>query len=336
MSLASIHEKVSLQALNTLSIPAQADYCAHCTSVGAIKESLAFAKQKRLPSMLLGEGSNTVFSKDYSGLVILNRLSGIEVTNETEESVDLRVAAGENWHKFVDFAIGKGWFGLENLALIPGLVGAAPIQNIGAYGVEVNEFISSVEYIDLDSTQLCVLNNEQCQFDYRDSVFKQALAQKVVITAVNFHLSKFANCKLGYPALNAEVGETADPRTVFNAVCKIRNNKLPNPQDIPNAGSFFKNPLLSRRKYEDLLHNNPDIVAFEHGDNIKVAAAWLIDKLGWKGKELDGVSVHAQQALVVVNPHHRSGEKVLAFAKAIQNDVKANFLIDLEIEPRLY
>jgi len=336
MSLAGLKRNVSLKALNTLGIPASTEYCVACTNIDEIHGALAFAKQKKLPLMVLGEGSNTIFSADYSGLVLLNRLRGIECLNDTKDWVEVRVAAGENWHEFVDFAIRQGWFGLENLALIPGLVGASPIQNIGAYGVEVKDFIKTVDYLDIETSQLKTLTKQQCLFSYRNSIFKQELADRGVITAVTFRLPKTANCKLDYPALAEKVEKDNDPRIVFDAVCEIRAAKLPNPKEIPNAGSFFKNPIISARHYQTLVKENPDIIAFESVDGFKVAAAWLIEHLGWKRKELGGVKVHAQHALVVVNPQHQNGARILALAKAIQLDVKAKFLIDLEIEPRLY
>lgn len=336
MAGVSIDQGVDLQALNTLAIPAKAAYCASCSSIEQLQSCLAFAHQQSLKIMVLGEGSNTVFTQDYTGLVVLNRLQGISLVGEDQQQVEIRVSAGESWHYFVEHSIQQGWFGLENLALIPGLVGAAPIQNIGAYGVEVKDFISSVEVLDLKSGELRTLTNHDCEFAYRESVFKHKLADKVIVTAVNFKLSKAPSCNLCYPALASELRSEPQPADVFEAVCRIRSAKLPSPINIPNAGSFFKNPVVSDARYKKLLHDYPHLVGFEQGDGWKLAAAWLIEQRGWKSKSLDGVKVHQQQALVVTNPQHRSGESVLALARAIQDDVKKSFSVSLEIEPRLY
>ena len=327
-----IDRDVDLQALNTLAVPAKAAYCATCMSVEDVQSSLKFANQHGLEILVLGEGSNTVFTKDYSGLVILNRLRGIELVRQDQEKVEIKVSAGEVWHHLVEHSIEQGWFGLENLALIPGLVGAAPIQNIGAYGVEVKEFITVVEFIELESGELRTLSLSECLFAYRDSVFKNRLAGKTIITAVNFRLTRVANCNLSYLTL----AEGSNPQDVFDAVCQIRSAKLPCPEDIPNAGSFFKNPIVSSDQYHRLLSDFPDIVCFKHDAGWKLAAAWLIEQRGWKDKVLDGVKVHQQQALVVTNPMRRSGAQVLALATAIQQDIKMCFSVNLEIEPTLY
>ncbi len=336
MPQASIETGVSLLALNTLAIPATAAFCVTCTSVDQVRASLAFAQQRSLPVLILGEGSNTVFTKNYAGLVILNRLRGVKTLGQHDDQIEISVAAGENWHALVEYAITQAWFGLENLALIPGLVGASPIQNIGAYGVEVKDFVSSVDYLDIESGELCRLTNAQCQFAYRDSIFKHALAGKAIITAVNFVLSRTPNCNLSYPALASRVGGAPSPRAVFDAVCAIRQHKLPSPDDIPNAGSFFKNPVVSAEHYHALLVKHPNLIGFDYGDGFKLAAAWLIEHLGWKSKSVDGVKVHHDHALVITNPLQRTGESVLALAQAIQEDVRTRFSVELEIEPRLY
>jgi UDP-N-acetylmuramate dehydrogenase len=285
---------------------------------------------------VLGEGSNTVLKSDFAGLVILNRMMGIEIDYESSEVVEITVGAGENWHQLVDYTVQKKWGGLENLALIPGLVGAAPIQNIGAYGVELKDSLLEVLCVDRASGECFSLSNEECHFAYRDSIFKQLLCDKVVITAVRFRLFKDTARTLSYPALEAEVGVDTSLRNVFETVCAIRRQKLPDPNTIPNAGSFFKNPVVSASQHTQLKQRYPDLVSFEFGTGYKLAAAWLIDRAGWKKKSLDDVHVHQHQALVICNPMHRSGQAVLALAFSIQQDIRQHFGVELEIEPRIY
>jgi UDP-N-acetylmuramate dehydrogenase len=334
---ASIQTAVSLQPYNTLAVPAVAAYLTRCTSLNQLLSSLDFATENDLQTLILGEGSNTVFSKDFDGLVILNRLTGIELVSQNSDSFLVKVAAGENWHELVRYSLEQGWFGLQNLALIPGLVGAAPIQNNGASGVEVKDTIETVEIVDIASREIKTMSAADCQFAYRDSVFKRGLADKCVIISVTFRLSKLASLNLSYPALVARFNGQPSPNDVFNAVCQIRASKLPMPDDIPNAGSFFKNPVVDRDQLAQLQADFPALVAYalEEG-GAKLAAGWLIEQLGWKEKSVDAVYVHRDQALVIVNPNLKHGDSVLRLASAIQADVQTTFGIALEIEPRVY
>jgi len=332
-----IQVDVPLQQYNTLAIPAKAAFLSRCTNVDQIRQCLGFAAQRELTPIVLGEGSNSVFSNDPSGIVILNRLAGIEVLNEDEQSVIVKVAAGENWHDFVKYALDQSWYGLENLALIPGLVGAAPIQNIGAYGVEVKDSIEAVELIDIASLENRKLSNSDCQFDYRDSTFKNELRDRCIITSVTFRLSKLAQPNLSYPALSNAVSSTANPHEVFEAVCRIRSSKLPMPDDLPNAGSFFKNPVVSEQQHFELKQRFPDLVSFSvDGGSVKLAAGWMIDQRGWKDKSVDAVYMHRQQALVLINPNMKSGKAVLNLAEEVRADIKQFYGVELEIEPRIY
>ncbi len=332
-----VKKNVSLQAYNTLSIPASAAYFARCTSLEQLVESLNFARENELQVLVLGEGSNTVFSKDFDGLLVLNRLTGVTLLNDNSDNVLVEVAAGESWHDFVRYSLNQSWYGLENLALIPGLVGAAPIQNIGAYGVEVKEAIVSVNTYDIESQEVIQLSNLECQFAYRDSIFKQALADKRLITSVVFRLSKWPKVRLSYPALADHLNDSPSPLDVFNAVCEIRSSKLPMPEDMPNAGSFFKNPIVDQSQYARLKASFPKIVAFTlDNDKVKLAAAWMIDQRGWKNKSVDAVYVHREHALVVVNPNSKPGVSVLKLAAAIQQDIESTFGVSLDIEPRVY
>ena len=331
-----VQENVALQDFNTLAVPVAARFFCRATTIKQLRAGLAFAKKQRLPVLILGEGSNTVFTEDFNGLVILNRLRGIEKTSETDGHVIVRAAAGENWHDFVDVCLSKRWFGLENLALIPGLVGAAPIQNIGAYGVEVKDAIVSVTYLELATGVERTIDNAACEFDYRDSIFKNKLNEKTVITSVEFRLAKAPCAQLAYPALANQLGVNPSPRDIFNRVCDVRSAKLPLPKDIPNAGSFFKNPVIDNGQFQALSSRYPDIVSFVVSDGIKLAAAWLIEQRGWKQKEVAGVKVHQQQALVVTNPKYKSGKNILLLAQAIQKDIEEAFGVRLEIEPRIH
>jgi UDP-N-acetylmuramate dehydrogenase len=332
-----IQTGASLQEYNTLAVPAQAAFFTRCISLDQLTNSLRFARERALQVLVLGEGSNTVFTRDFEGLLVLNRLTGIDLLNENADNVTVKVAAGESWHDFVLFSLQHGWYGLENLALIPGLVGASPIQNIGAYGVEVKDTISAVHTLDIDSGEISVLSNSECDFSYRDSIFKRALVGKSIVTSVEFELSKTPRVNLSYPALAEHFDHLPSPMAVFKAVCEIRSAKLPMPDDIPNAGSFFKNPIVDQVKYNQLKIDFPSLVAFEiAGGGAKIAAAWLIEQCGWKEKSVDAVYVHRQHALVVVNPNFKHGGAILNLATAIQDDVKAHYGLVLEIEPRVY
>lgn len=326
-----------LQPHNTLAIPAIAKVLAEVTSIDELKEAVVYAHDQKLRILILGEGSNTVFAGHFNGLVILNRLMGIEVLESKTESVTVKVSAGENWHKLVEYSVDRQWYGLENLALIPGLVGAAPIQNIGAYGAEVKDSIVQVDVLDIATGLSKVLANNECQFAYRDSIFKHRLADQVIISAVTFRLSRGqrSNCNIAYPALSSRFSQPPTPKQVFDAVCEIRSSKLPAPQQIPNAGSFFKNPIVSAEHHSVLAKVHPGLVSFSVRDGYKLAAGWLIEQAGWKNIDYDGVSVHQEQALVLINPQRRSARQVLKFAHAIQKDIEAKFSVTLEIEPRV-
>lgn len=333
-----IRRDVSLQPYNSMAVAARASHLVTVATCVELQEAFSYATQQSLQPLVLGGGSNTLFSADYQGLVICNRLKGVEIIDDQPDSVDIKLGAGENWHQWVAYSLAHRWFGLENLALIPGLVGAAPIQNIGAYGAELRDTMIAVEYVDVDDRSLHTLSNTDCQFAYRDSIFKGALADKAAITSVTFRLSKTESLNLSYPELQKYFSERAAPgaQEVFEAVCEIRRQKLPLPEQIPNAGSFFKNPIVSDARLHDLKATYPNIVAFRHGDQSKLAAAWLIEQAGWKKRSVAGVSVHPDQALVIINPQHASARQVLDFAARIQQDIEEKFAIKLEVEPRIY
>ncbi len=337
----SKHNWADLSAHTTMAVPARAKALVAVSNVTELAQAIAAAQQAEQPFMMLGEGSNTVFVEDYAGTVILNRMRGIKVLEESETEVTVQAAAGENWHGFVEYCVAQGWYGLENLALIPGLVGAAPMQNIGAYGVEVKDSITQVEVYDLVNHSIQKITQQACAFGYRESRFKRDWAGQKFVTAVRFRLSKVRKVELHYPALKLALDEQGiehpSAADVFSAVVAIRSSKLPAPSEIPNSGSFFKNPTVHQDVYRSLKARFSGLVAFaqDDGSHYKLAAAWLIDHAGWKQKRIDGVGVHQDQALVIVNPERKSGEAIATFARAIQTDIQRRYGVELEIEPRL-
>ena len=338
-----LREQVDLQPYNTLALHARAAFFCEPSNQDELLAALALAREKNIPVMPLGEGSNIVMTRDYPGLVLRLRDERVHLESHDALSVQVRVGAGMHWHHWVEKSIESGWYGLENLALIPGTVGAAPVQNIGAYGVEVAKFISSVRGVLIETGEIFDLDNEACQFAYRNSIFKQELAHKTIITSVVFSLPVQPAVNANYDALRqylaenhaAEVaGNSVTPLLVKEAVCAVRRSRLPDPNVLPNAGSFFKNPQITQQHFSVLQNRNPEI-AFYTGENgrVKIAAAWLIDQLGWKGRCLGPACVHEKQALVLVNRHGASGEEMLELANAIRSDVRKHFDIELEYEP---
>ena len=342
-----MQSQVSLQTFNTLAIQVEAEHYINLYQLEDLKVALDYAIEHSLPVLPLGSGSNTVFTENFAGLVIHNQLSMCQTVQENDESVLIEVSSGGNWHTLVGLCVKQGWYGIENLALIPGTAGAAPIQNIGAYGVELADVLESVDYVSIDkhdpgTAELNVqtLDKDACHFAYRDSIFKHELRNTCFITCIRLRLSKKPRVSITYPALAAwlnKQGLPATPENIFKAVCTIRNDKLPDPTQTPNAGSFFKNPAVDLDQYGSLLQSYPDIVAYPAGESqMKLAAGWLIEQCGWKGKIIDGVGMHDQQALVLINPGKVSGNQVLSFAKKVAQSVREKFAVELEIEPVIY
>lgn len=285
-------------------------------------------------SFILGEGTNTVFLQDFTGHLIVNRLTGLSIT-DCGESYEVVAAGGENWHQCVTTLVHKHIFGLENLALIPGSVGAAPVQNIGAYGVEVGEFISKVEGIDLRCSTPFSFNQTECRFGYRDSTFKRSRHNSLFITKVTLRLPKHWHARLDYPDL-ASLPPTASGIEVFNHVVKVRQQKLPDPQILPNAGSFFKNPIVTEAHCRQLRKRYPDLRYFDLGNGqCKLAAAWLIDEAGLKSLRVGGAGVHQRQALVLVNMNKATGDDLVQLAQQVCKQIKQRFNVVLEPEVRL-
>lgn len=309
--------------------------CAHDLVEIKTKDDLVsvFSELNQHTYYLLGEGSNSIFLEDFSGTIVLNKLQGIEVKDDGA-NILLSVASGESWHNLVEYTLSIGAFGFENLALIPGTVGAAPIQNIGAYGVEIEKFVVLVEYYDIELNSFETLKREDCHFAYRDSIFKQALFNKVVITQVDFILPKNAAVEQSYAPLNQLVNPS--PRDIFNKVVEVRREKLPDPRVFGNAGSFFKNPVVLNRVFDDINQDYENVPHFRVDEaSVKIPAAWLIDQLGFKGKMYSGVKCHERQPLVLINTGDGNGEGLLMLARQIKQDVKNAFSIELENEVRL-
>jgi UDP-N-acetylmuramate dehydrogenase len=335
-----ITENQNLRKLHTFGLDFQSRYFTEVNSVDDLQSALSFVRDSSLPFLILGGGSNLLPTKDFEGLVIRIFNLGISVLEETSDTVRIGVQAGENWHQLVMHCLEKGWFGIENLSLIPGSVGAAPMQNIGAYGVEVKHVIEQVHYYDLEKKEMKILSNAECRFGYRESIFKQELKDKAVIWQVDFRLSKQPSAKMEYGDIKAVLDGKGilnpTPKDVSDAVIQIRRSKLPDPAQIGNAGSFFKNPVVDVAIYNVLKENYPEAPSYPAGEGlVKIPAGWLIEKAGWKGKTLGNYGVHARQALVLVNYGGAKGSDIYQLAKDIQKDVLAKFGVELQMEVNL-
>ncbi len=330
----------SLKSYNTLAINVSARYFYNLTEADQLPEVLTFAEEKNLPVLILGGGSNVVLTKDFPGVVIKIAVRGI--THHDDKTL-LTIAAGENWHGLVIYCLQNNCYGLENLSLIPGTVGAAPIQNIGAYGVEFEQFFVSLTGWDRETKQWRTLKKTDCQFDYRDSIFKNQLKDKFIITEVTLKLSDQPKAVCDYPALKdylltSGISEPL-PMDVSEAVIAIRQSKLPDPNQLPNVGSFFKNPVIDAEQAELLAEKYRNLVQFPiPNGQVKLAAGWLLEQAGWKGKEYknEGLFMHDRQSLVMVNKGVAEGMAVIDFATTIQQDIQDRFGVSLEIEPVIY
>ncbi len=331
-----ISTEVDLTPYNTLGVNAIASYFCKVANLSELRQALDFATERNLPTKIIGGGSNILISGDFPGVIIQLALMSIEWLNN--EGL-VRVGAGENWHRFVEHCLNKGAHGLENLALIPGTVGAAPIQNIGAYGVECEQFIVSVQAYDQHEHSIVEFSHEMCEFSYRDSIFKYEGSRHFVVLAVTFQLYPDWPVNFSYGALANELKDkdSISHRDVFDAVCKIRRSKLPDPAEIGNAGSFFKNPLISLDKYQKLKAEYADIPGYEVPEPglIKTSAAWLLDQAGWKGKRRGGAGVHTEHALVIVNADNASGDELLLLAQEMASSILSKFGIALETEVQI-
>lgn len=325
---------VALKKLNTLAIDVVATNVATAHDEVELLALWRQAKRESNPVLMLGGGSNVLFLENFAGTVLLNRIRGIQIS-EKDNAWQLHVGAGEDWHGLVSFALLKGMAGLENLALIPGCVGSAPIQNIGAYGVELESVCEYVDLLNLSNGEKTRLSVKECRFGYRDSIFKHRYRDGYAIVAVGFRLSKTWQPVLTYGDLSRLDKHTVTPRQVFDCICAMRRSKLPDPAVIGNAGSFFKNPMVSAEQAKHLLELYPNAPHYpQHGGGVKLAAGWLIEQCGLKGYQYRGAAVHARQALVLINNNHASGREFVELAKLVRNRVAEQFNVWLEPEVR--
>ncbi|EKP0278122.1 UDP-N-acetylmuramate dehydrogenase [Aeromonas bestiarum] len=323
----------SLLTLNTLALDAHCLWLAEVAQVDDLQQLVTQPELTDLPRLVLGGGSNVLFCNDFAGLVVLNRLKGIQLQDEGEHWL-LHVAAGEEWHQLVCHALQQGWYGLENLALIPGTVGAAPVQNIGAYGVELASFCAYVEAFNWQSGQLERIDAADCHFGYRDSIFKHEYQDSHFITAVGLRLPKAWTPVLGYGPL-AALGDAPTAQAIFDTVCATRRAKLPDPAVLGNAGSFFKNPVVTRALADTLKQQYPHMPCYPAGEGqAKLAAGWLIDQCSLKGFAIGRAAVHQEQALVLVNLGGASAMELIALAAHVRDSVEQKFGVVLEHEVR--
>ncbi|OKP00705.1 UDP-N-acetylmuramate dehydrogenase [Xenorhabdus eapokensis] len=327
-------QSTQLKAFNTFGISASADHIGIATSIESLLALWLEAMKKHHPVLLLGGGSNVLFTKNFKGTVILNRILGINI-QESDAAWHIHVGAGENWHKLITYLFKQQIYGLENLALIPGNVGSAPIQNIGAYGVEFKHVCEYVDFVELKTGNSIRLTANECQFAYRDSIFKRQYKDGYAITAVGLRLNKKWEPILTYGALSQFSREKVTPEQIFDAVCEMRLSKLPDPALIGNAGSFFKNPIISIELAYTIKSEYPGCPQYPHDKHsVKIAAGWLIEQCQLKGYAIGGAAVHMKQALVLINKGNATGQEVIALAAYIRNKVAEKFNIFLEPEVR--
>ncbi len=331
-----IRRNVSLKAFNTFGIDAKANYFVAFGSIDELREILTDEEYKTLPKFVLGGGSNILFCKDYEGMVLKNEIMGMEVIAEDENHVYIKSGAGEEWHKLVLFCVDNNYGGIENMSLIPGSIGAGPIQNIGAYGTELKDVLVEVEALETETGKLRMFSNEECKFGYRSSIFKMEKG-KYIITATIIRLNKRPEFNTKYGAIEEELKRMGvsemSVKAVSDAVIHIRQSKLPDPSESGNAGSFFKNPEITKEQFDKLKELFPHIIAFDTNDgNKKLAAGWLIEQCDWKGKRIGNAGVYKNQALVLINYGNASGEEILNLSKAIQQSVMDKFGVVLETE----
>lgn len=332
-----IRPNFSLRHLNTFGLDSSARFFVEVSSVTELTEILTDQVWKDTPKFILGGGSNVLFTRDIDALVIHPAIKGIEKLKEDDEHVWLKVGGGEIWHDFVMYCVAHNYGGVENLSLIPGTVGAAPMQNIGAYGVEIKDVIQSVEAVSIQTGEVRIFSKEECQFGYRESVFKRDLKDQYIITGAIFILNKKPVLNVGYGDIQKTLQEMnvaeVTIKTVSEAVMHIRRSKLPDPAVIGNAGSFFKNPEIALDLYTDLQSKFPGIPGYPVGDEkIKVPAGWLIEKAGWKGYRQGAIGVHEKQALVLVNYGGGKGSEIKTLSETIQDSVEEKFGIRLNAE----
>lgn len=332
----NIQENISLKPYNTFGIDKKAKFFIQANSENEVQKALFKARELGLPVLVLGGGSNILLTKDLDSLVLKIEIKGIQILDQNAENIIVEVGAGENWHEFVLHCIQNNWAGVENLSLIPGTVGASPMQNIGAYGIEIKDVFQSLKAINRESLEEEVFDWKACRFGYRESVFKNDLKNKYIITRVIFNLNKKPAFHTGYGAIKETLAEMKVKElsisAISNAVIKIRQSKLPDPKIIGNAGSFFKNPTISDSHFENLKEIYPEIPGYPNKEGVKIPAAWLIEQTGWKGKTIGNIGVHKHQPLVLVNYGGGDGKDIQLLSEDIQRSVHQKFNILLQPE----
>lgn len=335
-----IRTNINLKAINSFGIEAEASYFCTLRKLSALRTVMQWhAQHPTLPVLFLGGGSNMLFVDDFPGLVVQVHLRAKEILRQDETYTYVRAGAGENWHQFVRWTIEQNLAGLENLSLIPGTVGAAPVQNIGAYGVELKDCVYEVQAIDWRTGELRDFTLEECQFAYRDSYFKSVEPERWLIIAVTFRLPHKPHWNIDYAGIKETLtlsSQELTARTISDAIIQLRQSKLPDPAVLGNAGSFFKNPLVLNAQWNEIKQEYPHIPAWEQADGkVKLSAAWLIDQCGWKGKREDQVGTFAKHALVLVNYGQANGKQIWQFAQKIIQSVQERFAVTLEPEPKI-
>jgi len=330
-----IQENISLRFYNTFGIDVRARYFSRFKNSDELEELKV--NDSRLPTIILGGGSNILFTKDFDGIVLKNEIKGIAELHEDSEYVYVKAGAGENWHQFVLHCIQRNWAGIENLSLIPGNVGASPMQNIGAYGVEIDDVFWDLEAYHIQERKIVTFTRSDCEFGYRESVFKKKFKDQFVILNVTYQLRKKPRFNTSYGAIEQELDRMGvkdlSIKTISDAVINIRSSKLPNPKELGNAGSFFKNPTIAAADFESLKLQFENIVGHTNADgSVKLAAAWLIEQCGWKGFRKGDAGCHAKQALVLVNYGNATGKEIYQLSEEILQSVKEKFGVTLERE----
>ena len=334
-------KNISLLPYNTFGVDVNASHLFYLQRPEDLPEILDYPGFQEMSDnmnklLVLGQGSNILFTADFKGVVIKNEIEGINIIEQDESSVVLEAGSGVNWNDLVDYSVSRGWSGIENLSLIPGTTGAAPVQNIGAYGAEAADVILRVNAFHMERREWLSLDNSECEFGYRDSIFKRKLKNKVVICSVVFRLSKKPELRLDYGGIREEMANRriTDPtvRDISEIVAAIRRSKLPDPAELGNAGSFFKNPLISKFEFQHLFRSHPLIRFYRQGYLYKISAGWLIEQAGWKGRRINDTGCYDRQSLILVNYGRATGKEILAFSEQIKDSVLVMFGIALERE----
>jgi UDP-N-acetylmuramate dehydrogenase len=336
-----LFQNYPLQDVTTFHAKVFAKHYTVFSSVDFLKQFLSSPEVKSIPFIILGGGSNVLFTGDFNGVIIRNAIEGIEIIKEEEDNIYIKAGSGERWHDVVMYCVNRNYGGIENLSLIPGTVGAGPIQNIGAYGVELKDVLYEVEAINIHTLERRIFSNAECKFGYRESIFKREEKGNYIIVSVTFKLKKNPRVNASYGSLSKEleVMGIIQPtiKDVSNAVIKIRSSKLPDPDKIGNAGSFFKNPVIPNNQFEKIKERYPEVVSFPATDgHIKLAAGWLIEQCGWKGKRVGDAGVHKDQALVLVNYGDATGKEIYDLSTQIIDSVKEKFGVELEREVNIF